>query len=181
MGGGMERIGEVLEALKRVEIERLSAMAYASWVPLVALGSFLSALTGNPAFSQGLWGLGLIPFVWTVRRLNRLGRETRKWNGKLTVALASALGTSLALAKIPLLSLTIATIAIIIAVTLARPRVSWIELVTVALIALLTSLGSQRLGAWEAFSSAFVIGLSFATLAHLAYGVYEVVPYVERD
>ncbi len=176
----MEELREAIERIRRAEVERLAALFYLSWLPPMSLGLYLTTVTKSWLFVATLWAVGFIPYAWTVANFSKffgkgdkgwlafplwfgvgsiVGAVTGEWAWGVAIGIGGGLFTS---------SL------------LETYRSRWVDAASGAGLVVLTVLGSFFTNPWNSFmASAFTV-YSFASLAHLIYGVYEVIPYVTK-
>ncbi|UXD22708.1 hypothetical protein IPA_07520 [Ignicoccus pacificus DSM 13166] len=178
-GRALESLKGAIERLRRAELERLSAIAYASWLPFISLGMYLYSVTKIIAFAQFSWILGFVPYVWTVK-LMREKLWMRRSRKKYLFLIMAFIVSSVTFEYLQALAVAIATSGFLLTVALTGKYDSrWIEVVTAIGLLVLTYIGSFFTDQWSAFTTSLLTTYSFAVLLHLIRGVYEVMPYVE--
>ncbi len=161
----------IVERLRELELRRLLALPYVSWLPFASIASILSGY--SPLASVIAWSLGVVPFAWSARHLAKALEA--KGNPKLAVAVGAFLGTILAFVKTPTLCGALAASALMLGLPAVLKERPYVEALGAAI-----SLAGAYYG-WQAFLQAFQLSLSLVAFAKLVAAVHEVVPYLERD
>ena len=181
----MEEVRSVVGALLRAESERYLALVYLVWIPPFAVGTYVSLATGLWTALTVASVVGAVLYAWTIRSYSKLfAPRPAKRASKLLVALVVALIAvpwALGVLGLPVawgVALGVGAVVVLFAAAFKYPSRKTDAASGAALVAL-TVLGSSALNPWEAFALSVIAVYSSAALAHLVYGLYEVVPYAE--
>ncbi len=179
----MEDVEKLLKALMRSELERYLAMVYLSWIPALSAGLYLAMLFEKWILVGMASIVGLVLYLWAVVSYAKLFRPSHEWKRGYTItSVLSIFITSwlFALLGLPAAWGIAVGIMIMLFIFALKYRYrSWKVDIGIAIsLVILTLIGSSRLNPWISFTQSVIVTYSIASLTHLAYGIYEVMPYV---